>query len=231
MSDEPSCSNDLDPQLPRCAWLLACSVSRKDASPQSSASARRIPGRILSGNGVHRFRNHCSTSPEYAQKSDAISYLERISKKHPLADVLLISPPNGSGGESPFTLRNQERVVGKDQPDGTSWRLNKDRVASRGDEGLGLDDLCDEAKKIAKGEDGCGAVSDTHYRMVRNRPLLMIHSLEPKGDNVVGPIAAFGISFPYGDYSTTINVVVNKVWLKQMVGYADDPAEEEDQYD
>ncbi|MEA9433546.1 helix-turn-helix transcriptional regulator [Aeromonas caviae] len=66
MSDEPSCSNDLDPQLPRCAWLLACSVSRKDASPQSSASARRIPGRILSGNGVHRFRNHCSTSPEYA---------------------------------------------------------------------------------------------------------------------------------------------------------------------
>lgn len=175
-----------------------------------------------------RFECHSAFA---GQKSDAISYLERISKKHPLADVLLISPPNGSGGESPFTLRNQERVVGKDQPDGTSWRLNKDRVASRGDEGLGLDDLCDEAKKIAKGEDGCGAVSDTHYRMVRNRPLLMIHSLEPKGDNVVGPIAAFGISFPYGDYSTTINVVVNKVWLKQMVGYADDPAEEEDQYD
>ncbi len=66
MSDEPSCSNVLDPQLPRCAWLLACSVSRKDASPQSPASARRIPVRILSGNGVHRFRNHCSTSPEYA---------------------------------------------------------------------------------------------------------------------------------------------------------------------
>lgn len=38
MSDEPSCSNDLDPQLPRCAWLLACSVSRKDDSPQSPAS-------------------------------------------------------------------------------------------------------------------------------------------------------------------------------------------------
>ncbi|MFM5381768.1 hypothetical protein [Aeromonas sp. Y311-2] len=67
MSDEPSCSNVLDPQLPRCAWLLACSVSRKDVSPQSSASARRISVRILSGNGVHRFRNHCSTSPEYAQ--------------------------------------------------------------------------------------------------------------------------------------------------------------------
>ncbi|WP_341276224.1 type II toxin-antitoxin system death-on-curing family toxin [Aeromonas caviae] len=80
MSDEPSCSNDLDPQLPRCAWLLACSVSRKDASPQSSASARRIPGRILSGNGVHRFRNHCSNSPEYA----AIAY-------NGLNDVFLIA--------------------------------------------------------------------------------------------------------------------------------------------
>ncbi|WP_270804964.1 hypothetical protein [Aeromonas sp. QDB66] len=75
MSDEPSCSNDLDPQLPRCAWLLACSVSREDASPQSSASARRIPGRILSGNGVHRFRNHCSTSPEYAGDDEDIDLI------------------------------------------------------------------------------------------------------------------------------------------------------------
>jgi hypothetical protein len=47
---------------------------------------------------------------------------------------------------------------------------------------------------------------------------------------VTGPIAAFGVSFPYGDYSTTINVVVNKVWLQQMQGYADDP-DEEDDYD
>ena len=84
---------------------------------------------------------------------------------------------------------------------------------------------------IAGNDDGSEAVSDTHYRMVRNKPLLMIHSLEPKGDAVTGPIAAFGMSFPYGDYSTTINVVVNKVWLQQMVGYADDPAEEEDQDD
>ncbi|WP_323901856.1 NYN domain-containing protein [Aeromonas caviae] len=85
MSDEPSCSNDLDPQLPRCAWLLACSVSRKDASPQSSASARRIPGRILSGNGVHRFRNHCSISPEYANATDmalVIDVMDVIYTKH-----------------------------------------------------------------------------------------------------------------------------------------------------
>ncbi|MDX5629989.1 MULTISPECIES: Z1 domain-containing protein [unclassified Brenneria] len=176
-----------------------------------------------------RFECHSTFA---GQKSDVVSYLERIATKRPLADVLLISPPGGSGGERPFTLRNQVRVVGKDQPNGTSWRLNKDRVASRGDEKLGLGDTqCDEARKVAGGEDGSGAVSDTHYRMVRNKPLLMIHSLEPKSETVTGPIAAFGVSFPYGDYLTTINVVVNKVWLQQMVGYADDPAEEEEQDD
>ena len=175
-----------------------------------------------------RFECHSTFA---GQKSDVVSYLERIATKRPLADVLLISPSGGSGGENPFTLRNQVRVVGKDQPNGTSWRLNKDRVASRGDEKLGLSDAQrNEARTLAGGEDGSGAVSDTHYRMVRNKPLLMIHSLEPKGEAVTGPIAAFGVSFPYGDYLTTINVVVNKVWLQQMQGYADDP-DEEDDYD
>jgi len=173
-----------------------------------------------------RFECHSTFSGE---RSNVVSYLERIAMKRPLADVLLISPSGGSGGESPFTLRNQERVVGKDQPNGTAWRLNKDRVASRGDEKLGLSEAQrSEAETLAGGENGLGAISDTHYRMARNKPLLMIHSLEPKGVSIVGPIAAFGVSFPYGDYSTTINVVVNKVWLQQMQGYADDPDEEED---
>lgn len=166
-------------------------------------------------------------------KSHVVSYLERIATKHPLADILLISPSGGSGGENPFTLRNQVRAVGKEQPDGTSWRLNKDRVASRGDEKLGLSpEQQAAAEALAASRDNRAAPSDTHYREIRNKPLLMIHSLEPHGDRSVnGPIAAFGVSFPCGDYSTTINVVVNKVWLQQMVGYADDPAEEEDQDD
>ncbi|WP_034293850.1 Z1 domain-containing protein [Herbaspirillum sp. RV1423] len=173
-----------------------------------------------------RFECHSSFA---GTKSSVVSYLERIAAKRPLADVLLISPVGGLGGESPFTLRNQVRAVGEGQPEGTSWHLNKDRVASRGDERLGLSDpQLREAEALAVGKDGTGAVSDTHYRMVRNKPLLMIHSLEPKGESVIGPIAAFGVSFPYGDYLTTINVVVNKVWLKQIQGPADDPDEEED---
>ena len=187
---------------------------------------RDVPVRVID-DFLTRFECHSTFA---GQKSDVVSYLERIATKRPLGDVMLISPSGGSGGEIPFTLRNQVRVVGKNQPNGTSWRLNKDRVASRGDEKLGLSDAqCNEARTLAVGEDGSGAVSDTHYRMVRNKPLLMIHSLEPKGE-VTGPIAAFGASFPYGDYLTTINVVVNKVWLQQMQGYADDP-DEEDDYD
>jgi Z1 domain len=172
-----------------------------------------------------RFECHAKFVPE---KHVVISYLERIAAKYKYADVLLISP-GGPSTDEPFTLRNQERAVGEEQPDGTSWRLNKDRVASRGDEKLGLDDVQRKrAKENASKDGGTGAVSDTHYREVRNKPLLMIHSLQPKSTTVTGPIAAFGISFPFGDYLTTVRVVVNKVWLKQMQGYADDPDDEED---
>ncbi len=179
---------------------------------------------------VEDFLTRFETHSNFAGiKSDVVSYLQRIEEKHPLADVLLISPGGAPGNGGPFTLRNQVRAVGKDQPNGTEWRLNKDRVASRGDEKLGLDDAQKkEAEALARGDDGTGAVSDTHYRMVRNRPLLMIHSLEPRDGAVAGPIAAFGVSFPYGDYSTTINVVVNRVYLQAMHGYRDDPDEEED---
>lgn len=196
-----------------------------EESTEKGVIFRDVPVGVID-DFLTRFECHSTFA---GQKSDVVSYLERIATNRPLADVLLISPSGGSGGERPFTLRNQVRVVGKDQPNGTAWRIGKDRVASRGDEKLGLSDQQRaEARTVAGDDDGSGAVSDTHYRMMRNRPLLMIHSLEPKGDAVTGPIAAFGMSFPYGDYSTTINVVVNKVWLQQMQGYADDPDEEED---
>lgn len=174
---------------------------------------------------LDRFESHSTFTGE---KSNVVDYLERISDRHPLADVLLISPNNGSGGEAPFSLKNQERVVGKGQPEGSLWRLNKDRVASRGDEKLGLDPEQQQMARHEAGKEGSDSVSDTHYRIVRNKPLLMIHSLAPKGEGVQGPIAAFGMSFPSGDYSTTISVVVNKVWLAQMQGYDDDPDYEED---
>jgi hypothetical protein len=156
------------------------------------ALARRI--RRAAG-GVHRKGRHLQRRPVAGgrlphpvrgpptfagQKSDVVSYLERIAEKRPLTDVLLISP-GGLGRQRAVHPEESGARRRQRSADGTSWRLNKDRVASRGDEKLGLDDAQrKEAEALAGGEDGTGAVSDTHYRMVRNKPLLMIHSLEPR---------------------------------------------------
>lgn len=168
-------------------------------------------------------------------KADLLAYLQLIADRYPKADVLLISPEGGSGGLEPYSLRNQERIVGMGQPEGSIWKFNKDRVASRGDEQLGL---TDPQKSDAKSKAGGGAVSDTHYREVRAKPLLMLHSimpkgntLEPKSEEVNGPIAAFGMSFPFEKDMPTIDVVVNRIWLQQVLGPADNPDDDEGQDD
>jgi hypothetical protein len=162
------------------------------------------------------------------RKADIIAYLRTLAEAHPRGDVLMISPRGVESG--PFTLNGQSRVVSDLQ--GNAWRLNKDRVASRGDEKLGLS-LAQQAQALALAASGESPVapSDIHYREIRNKPLLMIHSLEPHSNAAVqGPIAAFGVSFPPGHYETEIEVVANRVWLERMQGPVDDP-DEEDDYD
>ncbi|GHU11885.1 endonuclease [Betaproteobacteria bacterium] len=180
---------------------------------------RNVPIDIIK-DFLRKFECHANFS---SYKSDTVDYLEKISQKHPVTDVLLISP-GGLDSYNPFSLKPQIRKVGN--LDKTAWRLTKDRVSSRGDEKLGLSEQQrSEARQLVNG----GAVSDTHYRMVRNRPLLMLHSLEPKNATLFnGQIAAFGVSFPYGDYSTTIQVVANRIWVQQELWHDDDPTDEED---
>src|SRR3546814_4546188 len=130
-------------------WRSGCGGGPEESTEKGVISGD-VPVEVID-DFLTRFECHSTFS---GQKSDVVSYLERIATKRPLADVLLISPSGGSGGENPFTLRNQVRVVGKDQPNGTSWRLNKDRVASRGDEKLGLSDAQRDRKStLAGGED------------------------------------------------------------------------------
>jgi len=179
---------------------------------------------------VEEFLLNFRAHPQFAdRKADIVSYLRTLSEQHPVADVLLISPRDGARTGDAYSLNTQERIVGDGEPQGTAWRLNKDRVASRGDEKLGLSrDQVADAEKLATSQ-GKPAPSDAHYREVRNKPLLMIHSLTPKGNaSVAGPIAAFGVSFPPGHYETEIEVVANRVWLERMQGAQDDPDEEED---
>lgn len=160
------------------------------------------------------------------RKADIIAYLRALIDKHPVGDVLLISP-EGECSDS-YQLTPQKRIVGR--LNGSAWQLNKDRVASRGDEKLGLSDQqrAEAGIRAASGEKPVEP-SDTHYREVRNKPLLMIHCLQPHGnERVQGTIAAFGVSFPPGHYDTEIEVVANRVWIEQMQGVPDDPDDEED---
>lgn len=162
------------------------------------------------------------------RKADIVAYLRTLADNHSVGDVLLISPRGDSA--HPYQLNVQLRAVTDLQ--GTAWRLAKDRVASRGDEKLGLtNEQHESAERLAASEERPVAPSDTHYREVRNKPLLMIHSLGPKdGGRAKGPIAAFGVSFPPGHYETEIEVVANRVWLERMQGAPDDP-DDEDDYD
>lgn len=153
------------------------------------------------------------------EKEFVVEYLGLIAKEHPFADVLLISPNDGEGGESEYKLRQQLRKVGDKQPKGTSWHLNKDRVASRGDEALGLSDpqkaQAKAAAQASAKSGGSGNPSDTHFRAVRNKPLLMIHSLRARDQEKIPEIiAAFGLSFPFSGDARKISVMANKIWVE-----------------
>lgn len=187
--------------------------------------AADIPVAVI-GEFLSRFRAYRDYS---AQKSAAVDYLYKLSDKHPVGDVLLISVGKRGGDGETFRLGTQERA--SDRID-EAWRTSGYRVASRGDEKLGLTRAQqDEAASIAR-DRGAKAASDVHFREVRNKPLLMIHVLNPVAKDMSQErVPAFGISFPPGHYDTEIEVVANTVWIERMHGSSVDSPDEEDDYD
>ena len=173
---------------------------------------------------ILRFKIHEDMEQD---KESIVEYLHAIARLYPFGEVLLISPEGGSGGEGPYRLKHQLRMLGNEEPKNKGWHLNKNRVASRGDESLGLDvqqqhDARAAAKQQAAETGGTGEASDTHFRAQRNKPLLMIHSLKARlpgdglnPDPVQYPVATFGVSFPFDGSGTSITVVANKVWIEQ----------------
>ncbi len=175
-----------------------------------------------------KFRAH----PDFAERKGAAhAYLQALADRHPVGDVLLISVAKNGEDRQQFRLGAQERASAKKI--GDAWRTSKDRVASRGDEKLGLSEAQqEEAKATAeRGEPG-KAPSDFHYRSVRKKPLLMIHVLGPVGSpDGVNRVPAFGVSFPPGYYDTEIEVVANTVWIERMHGGSFDTPDEDEDYD
>jgi len=183
-------------------------------------------------NVIEEFITRFQTHPDFAiKKTSAVAYLQALAEEHPLGDILLISMKQNGEDASQFLLGTQDRKSASWDEGKQAWRISKDRVASRGDEKLGLTSMQrNEAEELAAKENPPKKPSDRHYRMVRKKPLLMIHVLGPVGpQNASSRIPAIGISFPFGHYSTEIEVVVNKVWLENMQGpFVDSPDDEED---
>ena len=133
-----------------------------------------------------------------------------------------------------FRLGAQDRTAKDATSEG--WRLSGYRLASRGDEKLGLtEEQVQEAQTLAADDrkSKSGKPSDFHYRVVRDKPLLMLHVLEPT-DNVSLEglrVPAWGLSYPDGLYWTEIEVVANRVWIEQMYGSLDDDPDADEDYD
>jgi hypothetical protein len=166
------------------------------------------------------------------QKALAIDYLSAISDKFPKGDVLLISV--GPGDADNHVLGPQERTAADATAD--KWQISGYRVASRGDEKLGLSsDQQKAAEQLAADDTKSKSKkpSDFHYRLVRDKPLLMIHVLEPTNNEEFKGlrVPAWGLSYPDGQYGTAIEVVANRVWIEQMYGSLDDDPDDDEDYD
>lgn len=184
-------------------------------------------------------------------------YLRKISDKYSEVDIAFISLKTEALGQSKFQLSDneyilcQERTVGSRLiPDGSKkepkipveekgyYISDKQRVASRGSEIVGLSDAqLKEAENFAR-EDSAN-IADKHYRHARRRPLLMLHVLnlahKTNEDSIsiklIDQVPAIGIAFPGGDFTTTVDYVVNRVWLNEIQQESFDNPDDEDDYD
>lgn len=181
------------------------------------------------GEFLAAFKSH---KDSVRQKALAIDYLSAISDKFPKGDVLLISV--GPGDADNHILGPQERTAADATTD--KWQISGYRVASRGDEKLGLSSDQQKAAEQLAADDAKSKSkkpSDFHYRVIRNKPLLMVHVLEPiNNDEFKGlSVPAWGLSYPDGQYGTAIEVVANRVWIEQMYGSLDDDTDDGGDYD
>ena len=149
-------------------------------------------------------------------------------------DVLFASLEQG--GEITDTslgipIRCQQRSQGKRSDSNTLLVSNRQRVSSRGIEKAGL---TSEQRKFAEEKhreqlNAEGKLTEGYrihfpdriYREVRERPLLMIHLLEIKGQNpsteTSQPVVAWGISFPRTRRpEDRVEYVVNSILMREL---------------
>ena len=137
-----------------------------------------------------------------------------------------------------LAINCQSRTAGFKSTDTKLLITNKQRVASRGIERIGLTDeevaVANETYRASQ-EDGAGTINypDRIYRAKRRRPLLMVHLLkidpEPGHPRYDKPVVAYGLSFPPPKTEEKkVEYVVTTTWLRQNRENFKDEVDEED---
>ncbi len=131
-----------------------------------------------------------------------------------------------------FRLVCQRRLPGSSSDDSMLMVTNRQRVASRGVEKVGLSDAVirrvEEEYRVSNPE--AKNYPDLIYRKERSKPLLIVHLLAigQKGDDLRNelPVAAWSLSVPKTDrHEEKVEYVVNKTWVQEQFG--DDDTDEE----
>ncbi len=180
---------------------------------------------------IAEFKNHPSsflTDPSLVRPYIEKRELQELAEW----DVLFVSVGRSEASIEVPTLdgkvvRPQVRTRGDRSTSDTIRVTNKQRVASRGMERIGVPDplaRAAEADYLASNPDlilkGAEINYPDHiYRAVRPRPLLMIHHLQINGGGTPyykKPVVAWSISFP-GTRETeeTVEYVVTTSWMRQ----------------
>jgi len=185
---------------------------------------------------------------EPAQIGEYIS--ERVGAELGLWDVLVVGVKDAPEGRSRSVLMGRE-IICQQRTAGAKYIgdqrsipvTNKQRVASRGVEKVGLTSVqisaaTDEFDKepeararLQKGE--TPNYPDRIFREVRERPLLIVHSLElthPEDASVIASdVVAWGISFPKTTVAEErVEYIVNEVWLQEFIRTNDELGDEDD---
>lgn len=219
----------------------------QDQNVQQSHENGNVLWRNVSAERIKGFLASWYNQPESLHTATApvTNYIGRRNPGELSAwDVVLVGIQGGDMGTTDIlgpSIRCQSRTVSHRTTKDCIYVSNKNRVASRGVEKIGLtDDEVSSAVELWRAEalrDGKNPanIPDRSYRKVRVKPLLMLHLLqlkEPADSNGPPvpvpeiPVVAWGISFPVSkDSDPTVEYVVNTTWMREA--FANDVDEEE----
>lgn len=218
----------------------------------------KVPAQIVM-DFVGGFQNHeASLLTSTGPVTDFIQ--QRINGQLAEWDVVLISKTRVDDSTRvdnlfgpDLSVNCEERTLGRKSDGRILFVSSKQRVASRGDEKIGLtieqvrqveQQYRDDGNKLNK--NGLYNYPDSIYRNVRQRPLLMLHLIrlldsKQRGDEHRNPdsgiakapdvpVIAWGISFPKqreDDTNETVEYVVNTTWWRENIELDVDEDEED----